>query len=162
MKCGEKMEQLLKVKVANITDIEELAKLRILQQKDEWQNEYEDEMNLYEKTKEYLNKHLNKDIYFFITKNNDKIIATCGIQIIQYLPQCNDNGLMGYICDVFTLPEHRKKGIQTKMLKECIEFAKKKEVKMIQLSTDNPDAISIYKKIGFEYDKLMMIWKEGK
>lgn len=153
------MKQLFKFEMANILEIEELSKLRILQQKDDWQEEYEDNTNLSDRTKKYLEKHLNNDIYFFVAKDNYKIIATCGIQILEYLPQCNENGLMGYICDVFTKQEYRKKGIQTKLLKQCIEFANKKEVKMIQLSTDNPEAISIYKKMGFEFDKLMMIRK---
>lgn len=153
------MEQILKIEMANNEDIEELSKLRVLQQKDDWQEEYEDKMGLRETTKWYLNTHLNKDIYFFIIRENNKIVATCGLQIIEQLPQCNNNGLMGYICNVFTRKEYRKRGIQTNLLKKCIDFANKKGVKMIQLATDNPEAISIYKKIGFEQDKLMMIWK---
>ena len=153
------MEQILKIEMANNEDIEELSKLRVLQQKDDWQEEYEDKMDLKETTKKYLNTHLNKDIYFFIIRENNKIVATCGLQIIEQLPQCNNNGLMGYICNVFTRKEYRKRGIQTNLLNKCIDFANKKDVKMIQLSTDNPEAISIYKKIGFEQDKLMMIWK---
>lgn len=152
----------LKIEMATSSDIEELAELRILQQKDDWQEEYEDKMNLKETTKKYLSKHLNGDIYFFIARESNKIIATCGIQIIEYLPQCNDNGLMGHICDVFTQKEYRKRGIQTSLLKKCTDFARKKGVKMIQLSTDNPEAISIYKRIGFKHDKLMMIWEKGK
>ena len=153
------MEQTLKIEMANNEDIEELINLRILQQKDDWQEEYENKMDLKETTKKYLNTHLNKDIYFFIIRKNNKTIATCGLQIIEQLPQCNNNGLMGYICNVFTRKEYRKRGIQTNLLNKCIDFANKKDVKMIQLSTDNPEAISIYKKIGFEQDKLMMIWK---
>ena len=153
------MEQILKIEMANNEDIEELSKLRVLQQKDDWQEEYEDKMDLKETTKKYLNTHLNKDIYFFIIRENNKIVATCGLQIIEQLPQCNNNGVMGYICNVFTRKEYRKRGIQTNLLNKCIDFANKKDVKMIQLSTDNPEAISIYKKIGFEQDKLMMIWK---
>ena len=156
------MEQTLKIEMANNEDIEELINLRILQQKDDWQEEYENKMDLKETTKKYLNTHLNKDIYFFIIRKNNKIIATCGLQIIEQLPQCNNNGLMGYICNVFTRKEYRKRGIQTNLLNKCIDFANKKDVKMIQLSTDNPEAISIYKKIGFEYDKLMMIWRKEK
>lgn len=152
-------EQLLKIEMVTKADIEELINLRILQQKDEWQEEYEDKNNLKEITKSYLNKHLNNDIYFFVVRENNKIVATCGLQIIEQLPQCNNNGLMGYICNVFTRKEYRKRGIQTNLLNKCIDFANKKDVKMIQLSTDNPEAISIYKKIGFEQDKLMMIWK---
>ena len=60
------MEQLLKTEMANKADIKELINLRILQQKHEWQEEYEDKNNLKEITKTYLNKHLNNDIYFFV------------------------------------------------------------------------------------------------
>ena len=67
------MEQLLKTEMANKADIEELINLRILQQKDEWQEEYEDKNNLKEITKTYLNKHLNNDIYFFFFQENNKI-----------------------------------------------------------------------------------------
>ncbi len=80
------MEQSLKIEMANKADIEELTNLRVLQQKDEWQEEYEDKMNLKEITETYLNKHLNNDIYFFVVRENNKIVATCGLQIIEQLP----------------------------------------------------------------------------
>lgn len=67
------------------------------QQQDDWKNEYVDIDNLEMRTKIYLNKHINKDLFMFIYKNGDNIIATCGLQIIDYLPQCNDNGKLGYI-----------------------------------------------------------------
>ena len=41
----------LKIEMATSSDIEELAELRILQQKDDWQEEYEDKMNLKETKK---------------------------------------------------------------------------------------------------------------
>lgn len=68
------MEQLLKTEMANKADIEELINLRILQQKDEWQEEYEDKNNLKEITKTYLNKHLNNDIYFFLFEKIIKLL----------------------------------------------------------------------------------------
>ena len=41
----------LKIEMATSSDIEKLIELRILQQKDDWQEEYEDKMNLKEKKK---------------------------------------------------------------------------------------------------------------
>ena len=41
----------LKIEMATSSDIEELIELRILQQKDDWQEEYEDKMNLKETKK---------------------------------------------------------------------------------------------------------------
>lgn len=101
-------------KIAEYKDIEELSRLRIMQQKDDWKELYPS------KDEEFYN----------ITK--------------------------GYICDVFTLREYRKKGIQTNLIKECIKFAKENNIIELKLSSDNPNAIKIYKEQGFEYDKLMM------
>lgn len=72
------------------------------------------------------------------------------------MPQCVESGIEGYICDVFTLKEYRRKGIQTNLIKECIKFAKEKHIIELKLSSDNPEAIKIYKDLGFEYDNLIM------
>ena len=143
-------------KIAEYKDIEELSRLRIMQQKDDWDDSYVDKYDLKKTTKEYLTNHLNKDLYIFIVKDNNNIIATCGIQIINTLPQCNDNGKEGYICNVFTKKEFRNKGIQSKILKKCIQFAKESKISSLRLSSDNEIAINMYKKFGFSFDKLAM------
>ena len=72
------------------------------------------------------------------------------------MPQCLESGIEGYICDVFTLKEYRRKGIQTNLIKECIKFTKENHIIELKLSSNNPEAIRIYKGLGFEYDKLIM------
>ena len=143
--------------LAEKKDIEELSMLRILQQKDDWKEDYPNkDKELYDITKRYLEKHLNNDIFIFVEKHDDKIIGTCGIQIIQYLPQCVESGLEGYICNVFTLKEYRRKGIQTKLIDECFKFAKNRKLEQLSLSTDSKEGINLYKKFGFEFDNLIM------
>lgn len=141
------------MRIAEKKDIEELSKLRVIQQKEDWKEEYP---GLYEVTKKYLIEHLNEDMIFFIEEQENHIIATCGLQIINYMPQCVKSGKEGYICDVFTLNEYRRKGIQTKLIGECIKFAKEQNLEILKLSSDNQEAISIYKKYGFENDTLIM------
>lgn len=144
------------MRLSNDNDITTLSKLRIEQQKDDWQNEYEDKYDLFNATRVYLENHLNKDLYIFVKEIDNKIIATCGIQIIEYLPQCNDNGKQGFICNVYTKEKYRNQGIQTSLIKEIIKFSKEKNLSELNLSTDNEKAISIYKKLGFTFDDLMM------
>lgn len=145
-------------RIARCEDVEEISRLRVLQQKDDWKEEYpkEKDKEFYEITRNYLKEHLNKDIFFFLEIENNKIIANCGLQIINYMPQCVESGVKGYICDVFTVKEYRKKGIQTNLIKECITFARENNIIELKLSSDNPEAIRIYQRQGFEYDKLMM------
>lgn len=144
-------------RIARNEDIEEISRLRIIQQKDDWKEEYPNkDEEFYRITKNYLEEHLNKDVIFFIEIIDNKIIATCGLQIIKYMPQCVESGVEGYICDVFTLKEYRRKGIQTNLIKECIKFAKQNKIIKLKLSSDNPEAIRIYQGQGFEHDKLTM------
>lgn len=145
------------ITIAKNENIEELSKLRVIQQKEDWKELYPDKDNeFYMITKKYLEEHLNKDIIFFIEIKDNRIIATCGLQTINYMPQCVKSGNEGYICNVFTLKEYRRKGIQTNLIKECIEYAKKNNIGKIKLSSNNPEAIKIYMGQGFEYDKLIM------
>ena len=144
------------IRKANKEDIDELSKLRVKQQKDDWGNEYTDKMNLEEKTKDYLRMYLNNTLEIFVAVDN-KIISTCGIQEINMLPQCNDNGKIGYICSVFTLYEYRHRGIQKELFKQVINYAKEKGICELQLETDNSIAIELYKQQGFFKNDLSMI-----
>lgn len=144
-------------RIAKYEDIEKISKLRVMQPKDDWKELYPNkDEEFYIITKDYLEEHLNRDIFFFIEIIDNKIVATCGLQVIKYMPQCVESGIEGYICDVFTLKEYRRKGIQTNLIKECIKFAKEKHIIELKLSSDNPEAIKIYKDLGFEYDNLIM------
>lgn len=144
------------IKIATNEDIEEICKLRILQQKEDWKEEYVDKFDLYNSTKKFMINHLNKDLYIFLKIINENIVATCGLQIIDYLPQCNDNGKYGHICNVYTVVEKRKQGIQKELLNEVIKFAKEKKLSELSLCTDNKDAIMLYKKVGFYFDSTIM------
>lgn len=147
------------MRLAEKKDIKKLCILRIEQQRDDWKDEFEDNYNLLDRTNKYLKNHINKDLFVYIEEHNQEIIATCGLQIINYLPQCNDNGIQGFICNVYTKKDYRCKGIQTALLNEVINLAKEKEICELNLSTDSKDAISIYKKFGFKFDELMMYKK---
>ena len=141
---------------ANKMDIDKIVQIRIEQQKAIWKDEYDDKYNLVNTTKKYLEKHLNNDFYAFIEEKGNDIIAICCLQIVEYIPQCNDNGKHGYICNVYTSDDFRNKGIQTNLLKKVINFAKENNLCELNLATDSEKAISIYKKLGFEFDNLTM------
>ncbi len=55
------------MRIAEKRDIEELSKLRVLQQKEDWKEDYPEgeDKRLYEVTKKFLIRHLNEDIIFF-------------------------------------------------------------------------------------------------
>ena len=144
------------MRIANKNDIAKIALIRIKQQKDDWKEQFEDKHDLLKRTKLYLKNHLNKDFFAFIEEIENDIIAICCLQIIEYLPQCNDNGKQGYICNVYTDEQYRNQGIQTKLLKEVIQYSINNNLCELDLSTDSDVAISLYKKCGFEFDDWAM------
>ena len=95
-------------RMARFTDITELANLRILQQKDDWSTTDINDDKLKEKTVKYLEEHLNRDLIIFIKVVNGVIVAILGLQVLNFLPQYNDNDKYGFICNVYTLPEYRR------------------------------------------------------
>lgn len=144
------------IRIAINSDIEKICELRILQQKDDWKEEYVDRFDLYSSTQKFLLNHLNKDLFIFFYVIDEQIVATCGLQIIDLLPQCNDNGKLGYICNVYTIYDKRKQGFQKELLNEIIKFAKEKGISELNLDTDNVEAIMLYKKIGFDFSNMAM------
>lgn len=140
------------MKIADEKDIDKLALIRVKEQKEDWGNEFEDRNDLVFTTKLYLEKHLNKDFFAFIEEIDNNIVATCCLQIIEYLPQCNDNGKQGFICNVYTDEKYRRKGLQKELLSQVIKYSIDNDLCELDLSTSSDSAISLYKKFGFEFD----------
>ena len=72
------------------------------------------------------------------------------------MPQCNDQGKIGVICNVYTYKLYRNKGIQTNLLKQAIKVANKYHLNELFLSSNNDQAISIYQKLGFKKSNMIM------
>lgn len=144
-------------RMANFDDIQELANLRVLQQIDDWCSSDIDSEKLKEKTIKYLEDHLDSDLLIFVKVINGNIVATCGLQILNLLPQHNDNGKCGFICNVYTLPEYRRKGHQKDLFKIVIEYAKANCFDELKLESDSEIAIKLYKSCGFKKDNMTYI-----
>lgn len=140
------------MKIADEKDIDKLALIRVKEQKEDWGNEFEDRNDLVFTTKLYLEKHLNKDFFAFIEEIDNNIVATCCLQIIEYLPQCNDNGKQGFVCNVYTDEKYRRKGLQKELLSQVIKYSIDNDLCELDLSTNSDSAIPLYKKFGFEFD----------
>lgn len=146
------------IRQANKQDIEELSLLRVEHQKAEGKEDYHcDDIELQNKAKTYFSKHLNKDYFCFIEEINNSIIATCAVQVIEYLPlYTNLSGRIGYISNVYTKEEHRNKGIQRELMKKCISFMKNQDITVAELGSSNPIARKLYNDFGFFENKNAM------
>lgn len=149
----------INIRLATMDDIEQLVNLRILQQQEDWGSEYIDyDGDFYNRTLNALDDFLRWESgVIFIAETKGKVIATCGLQKINMLPQCNDDGKYGYIFNVFTVKEFRKRGIQSLLIEKVLNYSKEMCITEIKLETDSEIAINLYKKYGFEHDTLFMV-----
>ena len=78
----------------------------------------------------------------FIVEENKKIIAYISIDI-------NENSV--YIADLYVLPEYRRKGIATKLIKFVDEVRKNKNKRYLRVDVRTKDkpALRFYEKFGF-------------
>lgn len=146
-------------RLAEIEDIDQIAELRILQQKELFKENYKiDDEKFYNNTKVFLLENLNKNIYFFVKELDSKLVSMCGIQLVKYMPLHNEELVeRGYVCSVYTREEYRKKKIQTHLLREVIKFSKDKNIGILELKTSNPEAVKVYHKVGFKDNNSMKL-----
>lgn len=120
----------------------------------------------YKKFSEYSEEDLDGYIKE-TTADKDKIIlvAEDGKKILGYFigeiteaPYYSKERKIGVVADTVVDPRNRGAGILTAMLEEAKKWFVKKKVNFIELSVDarNSDAVTAWKKLGFEDYKLRL------
>ena len=145
----------MEVKRLNKENIEEIIPLRIALQKVDFENNLGiDEQILINKTREFMNENLDKDLFMYGTYIDDKLVSICGLSIFKYFPQADDLSCkVGYITCVYTKDEDRGNGYQKQVFQKCIELGKQMGITRFKLSTKNPIAMKMYENFGFKEDK---------
>jgi GNAT superfamily N-acetyltransferase len=90
------------------------------------------------------------NIKYYIAKENEKIIGSCYICIIPNLTR--DGKSIGFIENVITDKEYRRKGIGKNIIKKAIEYAKEQNCYKVLLQSGNKrtEAHKFYESIGFD------------
>ena len=141
---------------ANINDVNVLVKFRKQQLLDEGGVELN---NIDTELENYFLKNIpNNEFISWLAIENNEIVATSGLCFYQIPPNfSNPSGNIGYITNIYTKNEHRKKGISSKLLEKIIEEAKLLNCKVLRLHSSK-DGKNIYKKYGFiDYEDFMQL-----
>jgi GNAT superfamily N-acetyltransferase len=90
----------------------------------------------------------------WLAEYEGKIVGTSGMVVWQMPGRYGglEEGKLGYILNMYTVPEARGKGICTRLLDELMKEARKLGLKYLHLHASE-DGASIYKKAGFTYPK---------
>jgi len=137
---------------ANIDDIEVLIDYRVRFLNELYNHVEDEETEILRKTlREYFSEVIPSDDFIaWLAEHSGKIIATSGMVVWQMPARYGglESGKLGYILNLYTIPEARRKGICTRLLNELIKEAKSLGLRYLHLHTSE-DGINIYRKAGF-------------
>lgn len=143
--------KMIQIRRANINDLNSLVLFRIALFKEmELLDGKREEQSFQRACEQFFKQFIPKEEFLsWVAENNGIIIATSGLVIFQKPPSPgNNSGKEAYIMNMYTLPEWRKKGIASKLLKEILDFLRKKEITVISLHTTEIGR-NTYEEIGF-------------
>jgi len=137
---------------ANIDDIEILIDHRVRFLNEFYNHPEDDETEILKKVlQEYFSEAIpSNDFIAWLAEYNGKIIGTSGMVVWQMPARYGglESGRLGYILNLYTIPEARRKGICTRLLNELIKEARSLGLTYLHLHASE-DGINIYRKAGF-------------
>ncbi|MDO4589239.1 MAG: GNAT family N-acetyltransferase [Fusobacterium sp.] len=142
----------MKIILGSETNVEDFIRLRMelfkeLGEIKEKEHRYIEELR--GETKNYFLQHIKKDLYCWFVEIDKKIVAVASMCIFCKIPYYNKPvGLEGYILNVFTTSDKRKRGLATKLIKEIIKFSENNSIRKLWLNSSEAGK-NIYKSLGF-------------
>lgn len=141
-------------RMASNSDIPQLVELRMLEQENDWKGQYPIDDKLKEQTRVAFEQMLNKTLFVWVAEENEKIVATTAVIPHQYLPQADEvSGKRGYLCNVYTCVQYRRKGLQKELMKLITEFARDvlKIARMDLHASLAPEVFEMYRNAGWQF-----------
>lgn len=137
---------------ATINDVETLVSFRI-RFLNELGNHPENEETkiLRNSLKQYFSESIPSNCFVgWLAECEGKVVGTSGMVVWQMPGRYGglEEGRLGYILNMYTVPEARGKGICTRLLDELMKEARKLGLKYLHLHASEEGA-GIYKKAGF-------------
>jgi len=99
----------------------------------------------------WLEEHISAGRYmgWFAVDPNGEIAAGVGLWLLDWPPGLLDSGFMrGYIINVYTEKEHRKKNLARRLMTIALEWCKENNINVISLQA-SPHGRHLYESMGF-------------
>ena len=137
--------------IANLNDIPELVRLRILYMIDDFGSITDEErVGMEKQLPGYFERELGKKLIAFVARAEGRLVAAAYLLIIE--KPANPfflNGLDSEVLSVYTEEGYRGKGICTNLMRNMIDYAAEHKISRIDLMATD-EGYPIYKKLGFE------------
>lgn len=140
----------IKVEKADLSDIDELVKLRVDYLTEDYGSLTDNQVTkIRNQLLEYYRNHLNKDLFIYVVKSEE--IISCCFLLVSEKPANPSfiNGKTGTVLNVYTKPHFRRKGVAGTIMKFLITDAEKMGLDFVELKATN-DGYNLYRSVGFE------------
>lgn len=140
----------MNIRMADQNDLNLLIKLRFDYFTSEGQTfTPEEKATLTATLTSYIQRHINIAFYAAIAEIDGQIASTAYLATSEKPANTAwPTGKIGTILNVFTFPEHRKKGCATACLNALIDLAKRENLSYLELSASEMGK-PVYEKLGF-------------
>ncbi len=151
------------IRKADRNDIDALVRLRIAYLKEDNGQLDEGDAEAVEKAlPDYFRRHLGRDLFCYVWQE-DGVIASCAFLLLVEKPMSPAfiNGRTGTVLNVYTCPDHRRKGYAAQLMRKLLADAKEMELCVVELKSTDA-GYPLYSSIGFEDDKSnyhLMRWR---
>lgn len=145
------MEPEILVRLAEHTDIPELIRLRLAYFDEEFGVLPQEQLAaISAQLPQYFAAHLGADCIAVAAVLPDGHLAACALLTVSENPANPSfpNGRSGYVLGVFTEPQHRGKGLATRVMRQLLEEAKQLRLDTVRLSASDMGK-GIYERLGF-------------
>lgn len=142
---------MIKIRRGTLNDIDSLVDLRLDLLKAVGNiNDNTDIKELRKSSIDYFERKIDNGFLFWVAENDERIIGISGLVFMERPPVSgNLTGLVGYIMNIYVVPEYRHNGIATGILKEMLLYLKETGVKHVFLHATD-DGRKVYEKLGFK------------
>ncbi len=136
---------------ACIDDIEELVRMRIDYLTEDYGNISESSAaRIKEKLPDYLRRHIDRDLFIYAAKDNDKIVSCCFLLVTEKPSNPTFiNGMVGSVLNVYTMSDYRKRGLAVRLMQMLLDDALKMNLDFVELKATDA-GFSLYEKVGFK------------
>ena len=154
----------MQIRKTTVEDIELLIKLRIDYLLDVNKIKSIDDVDVLKaKLCDNFKKWIPVDgLIAYIAEQDGDICSTAFLSIVERPPRTADSSyLVGTIYNVYTYPNHRRKGFATEVMRALLLEAKQHGVASLDLLSTN-DGKQLYEKLGFEFPSYTFMRKKLK
>ena len=142
------------VRRATVDDIDVLVDLRA-----SFVSEFSDDETQREPLVEYLQRALTSESFLaWLVVDDGRVVSTSGMAVYERMVRSHGAGvgLEGYVLNVFTYPEFRRRGYGRLGMEALLDYARERRIRLTLLTTD--EGRPMYEKLGFSHDDRTYRW----